>query len=211
MNIKKVSKYFFFTVAISFVACNSPKKQITSKNKSVLSPKEQKSVVAKTPEELALAEINKIENSQSIVWLSPQKAETLSKYKRKKIILDLYTDWCHCCKELDKRTYTDAAVIKEINTNYYAVKFDAESKEALSFNGQSHSNIGGYNSYAMQYLGKSASFPSTVFVDNDSTFTHLSTVPGFWPADQFIDILTYFSGNHYDNMKFEEYKSREKK
>ena len=44
----------------------------------------------------------------------------------KKIIIDLYTDWCGWCKVMDRNTFTDSDVIDNINNNFIPVKFDAE-------------------------------------------------------------------------------------
>ena len=37
----------------------------------------------------------------------------------KKIILDLYTDWCGWCKVMDRNTFTDPDVIENINNNFF--------------------------------------------------------------------------------------------
>ena len=44
----------------------------------------------------------------------------------KKIIIDLYTDWCGWCKVMDRNTFTDKQVIEYINNYFLPVKFDAE-------------------------------------------------------------------------------------
>ena len=39
----------------------------------------------------------------------------------KKIIIDLYTDWCGWCKVMDRNTFTDRDVIENINNNFLPV------------------------------------------------------------------------------------------
>ena len=60
--------------------------------------------------------------------------------KAKPIFMDVYTDWCGPCKMLDKNTFHDEAVVKYINDNYYAVKFNAEGTDVINYKGQKYSN-----------------------------------------------------------------------
>ena len=52
----------------------------------------------------------------------------------KKIIIDLYTDWCGWCKVMDRNTFTNEEVINIINNKFIPIKFDAEYQEEVSFN-----------------------------------------------------------------------------
>ncbi len=90
---------------------------------------------AHTPEEVDLTKIN---------WLSLEEAQEMNKKNPKKILVDMYTHWCGPCKLMDRSTFTNAEVIKHVNENYYAVKFNAESPDPVSFKGQTFSNPG-YN------------------------------------------------------------------
>ena len=51
----------------------------------------------------------------------------------KKIFMDVYTKWCGPCKMLDRNTFSDKKVIEFVNKNYYAVKFNAEGTEEITF------------------------------------------------------------------------------
>ena len=52
----------------------------------------------------------------------------------KKIIIDLYTDWCGWCKVMDKNTFTDSEVVSIINKNFSPLKFNAEYQGNVNFN-----------------------------------------------------------------------------
>src|SRR6187397_3084056 len=66
-----------------------------------------------------------------INWISLQEAEKLSKKQPRKIVVDVYTDWCGWCKKMDKSTFADAKTAAYVNKHYYAVKLDAETKEEI--------------------------------------------------------------------------------
>ena len=70
--------------------------------------------------------------AQEINWLTLEKAIELQKKSPKKIMIDVYTSWCGPCKMLDKNTFHNADVVKYVNANYYAVKFNAEGNESVN-------------------------------------------------------------------------------
>ncbi len=75
-----------------------------------------------------------------INWLSLEEAQELNKTHPKKIIVDLYTEWCGPCKMMMRQTFTDLQLISYINENFYAVKFNAERQTPVTFKGKTYSN-----------------------------------------------------------------------
>ena len=71
--------------------------------------------------------------AQSIQWMTLEEALSAQKEVPKKIIIDVYTDWCGPCKLMDKKTFGNRDVSQYINENFYAVKFNAEGNEEVSF------------------------------------------------------------------------------
>ena len=53
----------------------------------------------------------------------------------KKVFIDLYTGWCGWCKRMDATTFKQKAIVDYMNQKYYAVKFDAETRDTVNFNG----------------------------------------------------------------------------
>jgi len=78
--------------------------------------------------------------AQEIKWMSMDEALTAQKKKAKPIFMDVYTDWCGPCKMLDKNTFHDPEVVKYINSNYYAVKFNAEGNSEITYKGKKYTN-----------------------------------------------------------------------
>lgn len=78
--------------------------------------------------------------AQEINWVTLEKAIELQKKNPKKIMIDVYTSWCGPCKMLDKNTFQNPDVAKYVNQNYYAVKFNAEGNEAVTYKGKVYKN-----------------------------------------------------------------------
>jgi len=72
--------------------------------------------------------------------MSMDEALAAQKETPKKIFMDVYTKWCGPCKMLDRNTFTNKKVIKFINENYYAVKFDAEGTEEITYQDFTYAN-----------------------------------------------------------------------
>ncbi len=107
----------------------------------------------------------------SIQWHSVEDLAELQKDKSKKIMIDVYTDWCKWCKVMDQKTFGDPAMIPFLQENYHMVKFNAEHKTPIQFNGQTfdykEGGRRGYNELANKLLGGKLSFPSVVVLNEN--------------------------------------------
>jgi thioredoxin-related protein len=146
--------------------------------------------------------------SDKIKWVDIEEAQALNKKKPKKIFVDMYTDWCGWCKKMDASTFINPVIVKYMNDNYYAVKFNAERKDTVTFNGKNYINSNPSGSrashqLAQELLGGRMSYPSFVFLDEN--LAKVTTVPGFRKAPEFEAILNYINSNAYKTQKWEEY------
>jgi thioredoxin-related protein len=137
------------------------------------------------------------QEKSSIKWISINEAEMLAQDQPRKIIVDIYTDWCGWCKRLDATTYKDPQVVDYINKNFYAVKFNAELKDKISFKGADYSYDAQrrVNTLSQVLMANSTGYPTTTFLDEKLNV--LSAVPGFQKADMMVSILKYFGENTY--------------
>jgi thioredoxin-related protein len=147
-------------------------------------------------------------STAKIKWLDIEEAAALNKKKPKKIFIDTYTDWCGWCKKMDQTTFVNPVIVEYMNQNYYAVKFNAERKDTVNFNGKQYINpnpAGTRSSHqlAQELLAGRMSYPS--FVILDETLTKVTTVPGYRKAPEFETILHYFGENAYKTQKWEEF------
>ncbi len=142
-----------------------------------------------------------------INWLSLEQAYAKTKIAPKKVIIDVYTGWCGWCKVMDKNTFTNAAVIKYINENYYAVKLDAESTKDIKIADKIYKfdETNKTNQAAIELLQGKMSYPSIVYLDEK--FNMIQPLPGYMDAKAFHQVITYIGDNNHKKEDFEKYKA----
>ena len=70
-----------------------------------------------------------------IKWISFEQLNDSLEANPKPVFIDFYTSWCTYCKKMDKKVFTNPKVIEKLNDEYYALKFDAETKDTVRFDG----------------------------------------------------------------------------
>lgn len=135
--------------------------------------------------------------AKSPQWKKFDEGMKLAKQTNKKVLIDVYTDWCSWCKKMDASTYTDAKVTEYLNKNFVVIKLNAEGNERISYAGQSLSPA----EFA-QGMGVDG-YPATLFLRSDGQA--ITLLPGYSQADMFIHVLSYIGGDHYEKQKFNEY------
>ena len=147
--------------------------------------------------------------SAQVNWMTFNEALAAQKENPKKIIIDVYTTWCGPCKLLDKNTFGNPEVTAYINENYYPVKFNAEGKELISYNGnrfknpQYDPNRKGRNSRHQftAYLGITG-YPTVAFFDENANY--LAPIVGYHNVQQMEFYLKLFASGDYNNLKSQE-------
>lgn len=140
--------------------------------------------------------------AQEINWMTMNEALAAQKKTPKKIIMDVYTVWCGPCKLMDKNTFSNKKVIDYINENYYAVKFNAEGTEEITFDDFTYTNP----NYQEGRKGRNAThffadalklrgYPSIVFFKDDGEL--IQAIPGYKSPQQLEIYLKMIASNDY--------------
>lgn len=137
---------------------------------------------------------------EAINWMSFEEAVEANKTNPKKILIDVYTDWCGWCKVMDKETFTDPEIVEYISTNFHAVKLDAEQKESIFFKDVEFvwkpSGRNGMNELAVSLLNGSMSFPSFVILTED--YKRIRIIKGYKKPQQFMPHLKFAAEEQYN-------------
>ena len=145
-----------------------------------------------------------------IKWMTWDEVQQAQKKEKRKIFVDVYTDWCGWCKRMDASTFKHPDIVKYVGDNYYAVKFDAETHETIKYNGKEYkwvnSGRNGYNELAAELLGGQLSFPTTVYIDEE--LNEIFPVPGYLDPQRFEMVLNYVGSNSYKSMRWEDFDAK---
>jgi thioredoxin-related protein len=143
----------------------------------------------------------------TVKWMSFEEAVSKGKKEKKKIFIDVYTDWCGWCKVMDRQTFSDPEVARLLNEEFYPVKFDAEQKEDVVFDGHTFKYVasgkGGYHELAAALLQNKLSYPTVVFLNEE--FQMIQPLPGFRKAEEFHKIVKFIGEDHYKSTSFDDF------
>src|SRR6056300_1145397 len=145
--------------------------------------------------------------SQEINWMSLDEVREAQKTNPKNVLIDVYTNWCGQCKLMDRNTFSNTDIIRIINENYYAVKFNAEGNDTVTFMDKVFTNPNfdstktqkrNSSHQLTQFLGINA-YPSTLFFDSEMNY--LTPVKGYLNPKQIEIYLLLFKDDTYKNVK----------
>ncbi len=153
---------------------------------------------------------------QQINWMTLDQALKAQKSEPKKILMDVYTVWCGPCKLMNKNTFTNPDLIAYVNQFYYAVKFNAEGNEKISFFGnifqnpdydESRKSRRNSTHQFTQFLDVKA-YPTTIFLSDQGDL--ITPVVGYLKTQQMElylkmikqgDYQVFSTGQDFENYK----------
>lgn len=148
-------------------------------------------------------------NGEGVKWMTIEEAQAANQQHPKKVMIDVYTEWCGWCKRMDATTYTNPEIIRYINENFYAVKFDAEDRSTIHFNGKDYKYVPqsprGYNELAAQILNGQMSYPTVCYFDE--SLNQITAVPGYMDAKGLEKVLNFINTDSYKTMDWSKYEA----
>ena len=121
----------------------------------------------------------------NIKWYAYKEGMPLGKKLKKKVFLHFWTKWCPRCKQMERKTFNDSAVIAYLNKNFISIKVNSDRQSALS------------SQYGVRGV------PDNWFIAENSEA--ISNMPGYIPAKMFLPILKYIHTDSYKKMTFSKF------
>ena len=143
-----------------------------------------------------------------INWLTWEQAIEASKNDKKKVFVDVYTDWCGWCKKMDATTFKDSSVVNYMNTYFYAIKFNAETKDEIKIGSKTYKSSNTNKSrapheLAQELLQGKLSYPTIIMLDEN--FNSLGPIPGFQSSQSLTPMLKFIGTDSYKSTTWENY------
>lgn len=152
-----------------------------------------------------------VDSPSTIRWYTLEEAQKLSDANPRKIFIDFTTSWCGWCKTMDANTFQNPTIAKYMNANYYCVKFNAETHDTVTFNGQKFWNRGAPNQrsahdFAVTALQGRLSYPSYAFVSKERTA--FTIMQGYYPPETFEPYIHFYAEEREKTEDFNVYKQK---
>lgn len=133
------------------------------------------------------------ENTQ---WMTFPELESALVKESKKVVIHFYADWCAYCHKMEKVVYTKPDIKDELSANYYAVKFNVEFQDTVTFGGKTFSNLNiGKKRFAYHQIpeflagrpDQPMELPATVVLDE--AFNIIKRFYRYIPPKEMLNIL----------------------
>lgn len=154
---------------------------------------------------LVFLSFSAVVSAQGIRWMSMNEALAAQKENPKKIFMDAYTDWCGPCKLMDKKTFHNKDVVHYVNKHFYAVKFNAEGTEEITYQDFTYTNPnhkadkkGRNTQHFLAHALKIRGYPSMVFFDEESNV--IAPVVGYKTPQQLEIYLKMIAQDKYKEL-----------
>ena len=79
--------------------------------------------------------------AEELRWYDWNEAQVLAKAQNKPMMVFVYASWCHLCKRMDTKVFTNEEVAAMLNENFIPVKLDAEFSGELERDGKTYTSM----------------------------------------------------------------------
>ncbi len=121
-----------------------------------------------------------------------------AKEQDKKVIIDIYTDWCGWCKKMDADVYGKEDIKDLVSDNFIFYKLNAEGDEKVTYNGKQ------YTASDLASYFEVSGYPTTVFLEPNGKVieynynkTKMNNLPGYYKESQFKKVLEFILDEKY--------------
>lgn len=129
-----------------------------------------------------------------IRWMGIEAGLDAANGSDKKVLVNIYTDWCNFCKKMTDTVYPDSLVRQSVYEHFIPVGLNAESDALVTYQGSDISERD-----LARKLGV-RSYPTMLFMNAQGELILQSN--GYMPAQDFNRMLLYIGSNAYQSMEF---------
>jgi len=154
---------------------------------------------------LTFAQATPEDEAKQVKWYAIDEVLEQVAQAPKKILIDVYTDWCGWCKVMDRNTFSDPKIAAYMNKHFYSVKLNAEQRAPIVFGDRTwnYMNEQRVHELAAALLQGKMGYPSIVYMDEKGQL--LSVVASYMQPDALLPVLVFFAENYYTQMPWEDY------
>jgi len=147
---------------------------------------------------LAVPLIGRGGDKPELKWRKFEAGLAEAKKSGKKILLDVYTDWCVWCKKLDKEVYGNEKIAEYLNNQYVLIKLNAESKVKVKYKGEKLTEMELAQGFGVK------GYPTIIFLEPNADA--INKLGGYVGPDEFLPIAKFIGEDHFKKMSWEDYK-----
>ena|SRR5690606_33437477 len=133
---------------------------------------------------------------QQLPDLDAKTVQELMHKAPKPVVVQLYTGWCMYCKMQDRQIRRDKQLQKVLAEEVYYLRFDAERKDTVSFNGQTytymrHGPSGGIHQLAYALGEKEGRIGYPAWIILDERYQRMFVHHGLLPTQTLLKLLLH--------------------
>jgi thioredoxin-related protein len=126
-----------------------------------------------------------VSHANIVQWYPYDEGMALGKAEGKKVYINFYAAWCQYCRRMDKKTFTDPAVVSYLNENFISIRVDVDREKDV----------------ASQY--NVSPLPDSWFITE--TGEGIGNRPGYMSAEDLLPVLQFIHTGSYLKMSYTDF------
>ena len=103
---------------------------------------------------IATIGVSDIKAQPSLQWYSIDQVEQVAKKERKKILIEVFTQWSDGFRQLERNSLNQQQIVSYLKDKFLTVKFDAETRTDVNYRSRTYKYVNqsgvGFNELASE-------------------------------------------------------------